>query len=361
MTRIICYGAGYWFDRFMEKVDRSQVEIIAVADKNAETAKRKLILYNLAGNAEGGGAISPGDIYTLKYDFVVICSDDYAEEMTLKLLDSGVPRQKICYAAAVPFSTNGGLRLIDAAENYLKCVRENNEKANPLLLGGRRIRDRFIVNDCLLLYHKRRLSDFYAKVSNDYVRKSTLELMSNQIIGMGVKGEIAELGVWKGEFAALMNELLPDRDLYLFDTFDGYSDTDLNQEKSQGILDSERYQALKTGNARFRNIDINLILGRMPYAGKCIIKKGYFPETAIGMDEGIQFSLVSIDVNLYTPTYEGLKYFYPRLSKGGYIMVHDYNHIHCAGVKEAVDKFCSEYSVTLIPVSDMCGTAVIAK
>ena len=42
-------------------------------------------------------------------------------------------------------------------------------------------------------------------------------------------------------------------------------------------------------------------------------------------------------------------------------MIHDYNHIHCAGVKVAVDNFCAEYSVTLVPVSDTYGTAIIGK
>lgn len=358
MIKIICFGAGYWFDKFMEKVDRCKVEIIAIADKNIETAKSKQLLLGLPGLV-----ISPSKILALDCDFVVICSDEYSEEMTLFLLDLGVTRQKICYASTMPFSTNGELKLIDATVKHLKTVRSNNEKLNPMLLSRRRVRDKFIVNDCHFLYHERRLANYYTKISNDYVRKSTLELLANQVISMGVEGEIAELGVWKGEFAALMNELLPTCKLYLFDTFDGYSNADLNVEKDKSILNdkSERFQALMAGNAEFRNLDIDMILASMPYADKCVIKKGYFPETAADIESEERFSLVSIDVNLYVPTLEGLRYFYPRLSNGGYIMIHDYNHIHCAGVKEAVDEFCHAYAVTLVPVSDICGTAIIVK
>lgn len=35
------------------------------------------------------------------------------------------------------------------------------------------------------------------------------------------------------------------------------------------------------------------------------------------------FCFVSLDMDLYKPTYEGLHYFYPRLNHGGYIFIHD--------------------------------------
>lgn len=57
------------------------------------------------------------------------------------------------------------------------------------------------------------------------------------------------------------------------------------------------------------------------------------------------FVFVSIDVDLYTPTYEGLRYFYSRIVKGGYIFIRDYNNFAYRGVKSAVKVFCEENDV----------------
>jgi len=55
-----------------------------------------------------------------------------------------------------------------------------------------------------------------------------------------------------------------------------------------------------------------------------IIRKGYFPETAKGL-ESEMFSFVMLDLDLYKPTLAGLEFFYPRVKAGGYIFAHDYN------------------------------------
>ena len=97
----------------------------------------------------------------------------------------------------------------------------------------------------------------------------------------------------------------------------------------------------------------------MPFPGQCIIKKGYFPDTTKGLSE--EFVFVNIDADLYEPIYNGLQYFYPRLNKGGYIFVHDYNNDAYKGAKEAVDKFCRENDLNKLPLPDSCGTAVLMK
>jgi O-methyltransferase len=99
----------------------------------------------------------------------------------------------------------------------------------------------------------------------------------------------------------------------------------------------------------------------MKYPENCIIKKGFFPETTTGL-ENEKYIFVSIDVDLYEPTYEGLKYFYPRLVKGGYIFVHDYNNItQYGGVNMAVKQFSRENNVTFFPLSDSSGSAILMK
>ena len=55
----------------------------------------------------------------------------------------------------------------------------------------------------------------------------------------------------------------------------------------------------------------------MAHPDNCIVKQGFFPETATDVED--TFCFVSIDTDLYEPIYQGLKFFYPKLEKGGYI------------------------------------------
>jgi O-methyltransferase len=185
---------------------------------------------------------------------------------------------------------------------------------------------------------------------SDFVRLSSLELVAEEINGAGLKGNVAELGVFKGEFARHINKLFPDRKLYLFDTFEGFA-------PEEEVFDQEnKFSEYKQD---FSNTTEQLVLSKMTTPENCIIRKGYFPHTAADLED--TFVFVSIDPDLYKPVYNGLKYFYPRLAKGGYIFVHDYNNQRYQGVRQAVKDFCSENQLSFFPLSDSCGTAVISK
>ncbi|KZE77977.1 hypothetical protein AV654_20110 [Paenibacillus elgii] len=185
----------------------------------------------------------------------------------------------------------------------------------------------------------------------DYIRLSSLELIASEIELNKTHGNVAELGVFRGDFSKYINKLFPERKLYLFDTFEGFDIKDIKIDIEKNYSSNHRGQ--------FLNTDIELVMGKMLYPEQCIIRRGYFPGTAIGLEE--QFALVSIDTDLYSPIYEGLKYFYPRLAQGGYIMIHDYNNNIYKGAKTAVRQFCSENKVSYVPLSDLGGTVVITK
>ena len=97
----------------------------------------------------------------------------------------------------------------------------------------------------------------------------------------------------------------------------------------------------------------------MKHKEKCIIRKGFFPETAEGINEDFVFA--SIDVDLYAPMYKGLHFFYDRLKSGGFIMIHDYNNTGFNGVKAAVRQFSEEKKAPYFPLCDVCGSAIIMK
>ena len=184
----------------------------------------------------------------------------------------------------------------------------------------------------------------------NYIRISNFELIVNEINEGNVKGNVAELGVYKGEFAKYINLAFPDRKFYLFDTFEGFDEKDVVIEKGNEF---------SSGEQDFTNTSIGEVMSKMPHKENCIIKQGYFPDSLQGLED--TFCLVSIDPDLYKPILDGLEYFYPRLNKGGYILVHDYNNDSYSGAKKAVREYCHRNNIPFTPLTDVWGTVVIAK
>ncbi len=184
----------------------------------------------------------------------------------------------------------------------------------------------------------------------DYVRMASLELVCKEIYDRDIPGNVAELGVYQGHFARKINQAFPDRDLYLFDTFEGFDSKDIEKERALGFsADADD----------FSKTSVKSVLSRMPFPNRCKIRQGFFPDTAL--DLSVPFAFVSLDTDLYQPILEGLNYFYPLLSPGGYIFVHDYNNSLYKGAKVAVNEFSKESGVGFFPIPDGRGTAVFVK
>lgn len=184
----------------------------------------------------------------------------------------------------------------------------------------------------------------------DYIRLSTLELISYEIKKNNLKGNVAELGVYKGKFAKYINEYFPERLLYLFDTFEGFDNRDVIKEKEQHF---------SSGVQDFSSTSVEAVLKLMPFPENCRPVKGFFPESAKDVNDAFVF--VSLDADLYEPIYSGLVFFYPKLVKGGYIFIHDFNNDGYKGARKAVEQFCAEYNINFVPIPDSGGSAVIAK
>lgn len=185
------------------------------------------------------------------------------------------------------------------------------------------------------------------------IRLATCRLIAEEIRRRDLPGAMAELGVYQGEFAEELNRMFPERKLYLFDTFTGFDERDI------GAVDGKRAKA-----GDFSDTSAEAVLKRMPHPEQIRIKKGYFPESLALMSEEEEkesYALVSLDTDLYQPTLAGLSYFYPKLVPGGYMILDDYNSPQFPGVAEAVHEFCDREGVSVVPLCDLHGTAVLVK
>lgn len=140
-------------------------------------------------------------------------------------------------------------------------------------------------------------------------RHACLEQAAREIYKNKIDGSTAEAGVFQGDFAKYIARLLPDRKLYLFDTFNGFPAEDISKEDSNIIN-------FKNEVGDFSDTSISIVKKNVGEYVDLIIRKGYFPETAIGLEDE-RFCFVSLDMDLYKPIKAGLEFFYPRMNKGG--------------------------------------------
>ena len=183
-----------------------------------------------------------------------------------------------------------------------------------------------------------------ADLEGDYVRLKTLEVLCREL--QNVPGAIAELGVYRGSFARCLNTLLPDRTLFLFDTFSGFDEKE-SAGCGAGFVDAHR------------NTAAELVLARLPHPERARIRQGLFPAAAEGLEDE-RFALVSLDVDLEESTYQGLQWFLPRLNAGGCLLLHDYNSPRLPGVRTALRRYETEHGrLHAVPLCDVNGTLVI--
>ncbi len=141
------------------------------------------------------------------------------------------------------------------------------------------------------------------------VRVDFIRSLSAQFKKYGIKGSVAELGVFQGDFARFINKFF-DSKLYLMDTFSGFDDRDVQKEGTKGCVDFI--------DGEFTDTSIELVKSKLPHPERVQFIKGYFPQSAAGrIQENERFAFVNLDMDLEAPILAGLEYFYPRLTGGG--------------------------------------------
>jgi len=184
----------------------------------------------------------------------------------------------------------------------------------------------------------------------DRIRFYNLWLQIKRLKEDEVQGGFAELGVYKGATARVLHLCDPGRKLHLFDTFQGFPASDLREESGKAAGYTTQHFA-DTSLEKVKSV-----IGDHPNIS---YYKGYFPESASNC-KAEKFSLVNIDVDLHKPTKAGLEFFYPRLSDGGIILIHDYND-DWPELMKTVNNFCKTIPENLVPVSDADGSVMIIK
>ena len=154
-----------------------------------------------------------------------------------------------------------------------------------------------------------------------------------------LQGAMAEVGVYKVGRAAMICEAKCDKELFLFDTFEGLKDTNELDIQHDGCRFSSgdfsaSFEDVKQFLSKYQNVHL---------------LKGYFPESAQPVTRK-KFCFVHLDVDTYQSTKAALHFFYNRMNKGGIILSHDYGT--AIGVTKAINDFFKEKPEVIIQVSN---------
>jgi len=191
-----------------------------------------------------------------------------------------------------------------------------------------------------------------ANNGGDINRLISIVLNLEKVLGEdNIQGDLAEVGVWKGNTACLLAYYAHEyeRKCFLFDTYTGFDSRDL-----KGV-------DKKFGTENFNDTSLELVKSVIgsEAIGTCEFIKGYFPKSIPDYLYKEKFAIVSLDCDLYKPMKAGLTWFYPRMQNGAIFLLHDYSSGCWEGAKQAIDEFCSEANQHVILLPDKSGSAFI--
>jgi len=162
-------------------------------------------------------------------------------------------------------------------------------------------------------------------------------------------GAMVECGVWKGGAAGLMalahmhQRNPPDRDLYLFDSWEGLPEPKASMDGNSAVKYAigRASGALKSIGQCVSAIEdaSDLLELRIGYPRHLLhYQKGWFQDTVIASAASLgEIALLRLDGDWYESTKVCLQALYPQVRKYGVVVIDDYGHWE--GCRAAVDEF----------------------
>ena len=164
------------------------------------------------------------------------------------------------------------------------------------------------------------------------------------VVKLQVPGDFVECGVWRGGSCMMIAHTLlqmgvKDRQLRLFDTFEGMSKPTELDRNVHGVVAEEKWQVTDAGRewcaASLEDVKQNMAGTGYPVEHITYIQGKVEDTLPAGAPEAV--SLLRLDTDWYESTRQELVSLYPKLSRHGILILDDYGH--WAGAKKAVDEY----------------------
>lgn len=185
-------------------------------------------------------------------------------------------------------------------------------------------------------------------------RLNAFILATRHVVRHNIPGDIVECGVWRGgSMQACAKALLAlgesDRDLHLFDTFEGMPPPTAEDLRRDG----KSAEDLLAAQGKDRPIwaiasleDVQAGFEQVPYPGERVHYVQGMVEDTVPQQAPEQISILRLDTDWYASTKHELEFLYPRLVSGGVLLIDDYGYWQ--GSRQAVDEFLQKTGERLL-------------
>ncbi|MDH5677024.1 MAG: TylF/MycF family methyltransferase [Nitrospinota bacterium] len=219
-------------------------------------------------------------------------------------------------------------------------------------------------------YHKKTgLNDMEPAFLDIYEKSKTFSMTSAErmyalyqavryLNAANIEGDIVECGVWRGGSMmivanTLLAENVSDRNLYLFDTFEGLPRPDEQVDidiwgnraidgwlpKSSGDDEKSHW-----AEASIEDVQANMLSTGYPQEHIRYVKG--MVERTIPDEAPEKISLLRLDTDWYQSTVHELEHLFDRITSGGVLIIDDYGQF--LGAKKAVDEFISNRKIPIL-------------
>jgi len=177
------------------------------------------------------------------------------------------------------------------------------------------------------------------------------------VVASGIHGDVVECGVWRGGSSmavALTLKELGDtsRRLYLYDTFEGMNaptehDVAFDGASAAGTFAEQRLSddSAEWCRSPIEEVENNLLRTGYP-RDKLSFIKGKVEDTIPGRMPDGPIAILRLDTDWYESTRHELEHLYPKLVRGGVLVIDDYGH--WAGARKAVDEYIAQQKLCLL-------------
>ena len=194
----------------------------------------------------------------------------------------------------------------------------------------------------------------YTMTSNE--RVAVLESAVRHVVAQNYPGAFVECGVAKGGSTMAMAYTLldlgvSDRDLYLYDTFEGMPEPDEVDRGRFGESAGRSWHKRRDTAGRstwinhaLEEVRANLALTAYPESRLYFIK-GKVEDTLPGAAPSGAIALLRLDTDWHASTRAELDHLYPKLVRGGIVIIDDY--FRWQGARKAVDEYVAEHKIPI--------------
>jgi hypothetical protein len=181
-------------------------------------------------------------------------------------------------------------------------------------------------------------------------RLDNLQFCVEDALTQGVPGDLIETGVWRGGATIFMRAILKafnvtDRCVWVADSFEGLP-----------LPNADKYpQDAGDAHHKFKELAISLEQVQSNFERYGLLDnqvrflKGWFRDTLPNLPAQ-PLAVVRLDGDMYESTMDALVSLYPKLSKGGYLIVDDYGAV--PGCRQAVHDYRQRNKITeeILPI-----------